>query len=134
MTEFTQENNMTDGSSGSLDRQETVQSVLGSLSERQKLSRQAHILRNLLQWRPWLASVRCWTNVTQAENNGEVGVTEPLRIPYFDNTGGDFHFCGSVMDDMERGFADWSIVFELHAGERCISIWRKPGEGYIHEM
>jgi len=134
MIEYTPENNKMDGSSESLGRQETIQSVLDSLSEKQKLSRQAHILRNLLRWKPWLASVRCWGSVTQAESNAEVGVTEPLRIPYFDNTGGDFRFAESVIDDLEEGGADWSIAFELHNGERCVSIWRKPGEGYRHEM
>ena len=134
MTESTPNNGMTGGGSELQARQGTILSALDYFKTRPLLYRQGLILKNLVQWKPQLIYLRCWMGAAMAEDAGEVGVTEPLRIPAYDRHGADLKFFETVMADMEDCGADWSVVMEYKDGEHCVSIWRKPAEGHVYEL
>ena len=113
----------------------TVQSALDSLGIVMPESKEVRMLTRLLRERPLLASRRFYCNVTQAEDAGEVGVTEPLRVPVFESQRADMDFIDMAVMDMKRDpSTEWSIVME-DEGHRypAISIWRVPSPSYIFE-
>ena len=113
---------------------ETVQSAADSFAEKKPKSKEARMLIRLLQERPKLSLKRFWRTATQAESAGEVGVTEPLRVPVFPGVKADLDFIDSAIGDMNRRPTDWSLVMEDEGhGYPGISFWRVPPAAFIKE-